>query len=72
MKLRIQFTNIPELLEIFPLDKWSRNHATRILGIHQIGYAFTPTTMSEYALRFATREDFDLAKRLLQEHEITD
>jgi hypothetical protein len=42
------------------------------MGIHQIGYDVVPTTMAAPAFRFRTREDFDLAKRLIQEHEITD
>lgn len=69
--MKIQFTNIPELLEIFALDKWSRDHMTRLLGNHQIGYDVVPTTMAAPAFRFRTRENFDHAKRLIQEHEIT-
>jgi len=69
--MKIQFTNIPELLEIFALDKWSRDHITRLMGMHQIGYDVVPTTMASPAFRFRTRENFDHAKRLIQEHEIT-
>ena len=72
MKLRIQFTNIPELREIFAIDKWSRDHILRLLGNQQIGFDVVQTTMEAPAFRFRTREDFDLAKRLIQEHEITD
>ena len=69
--MKIQFTNIPELREVFALDKWSRDHITSLMGIHQIGYDEVPTTMAAPAFRFRTREDFDLAKRLIQEHEVT-
>ncbi len=72
MKLRIQFTNIPELNEIFAIDKWSRDHINRLMGIHQIGYDVVQTTMAAPAFRFRTREDFDLAKLFIQEHVITD
>ncbi len=68
--MKIQFTNIPELFEIFPIDKWSRDHMTRLLGNHQIGYDVVHTTMDTPAFRFRTRENFNLAKRLIQEHEI--
>ena len=44
---------------------------TRLLGNHQIGYDVVPTTMAAPAFRFRTRENFDHAKRLIQEHEIT-
>ncbi len=69
--MKIQCTYNSELLEIFPTDKWSRNHSTRLLGIHQIGYAFIPTTMDTYSLRFNNRADYELARQLIQEHEIT-
>ena len=69
--MKIQFTNIPELREIFALDKWSRDHITNLMEINQIGYDVVPTTMAAPAFRFRTREDFDLAKRLIQEHEVT-
>lgn len=70
--MKIQCTYNSELLEIFPIDKWSRDHSTRLLGIHQIGYVFTPTTMTEYSLRFNNQADYELARQLIQEHEITD
>jgi hypothetical protein len=70
--MKIQFTNIPELREVFALDRWSRDHMVRLLGNRQIGYDIVQTTMAAPAFRFRTREDFDLAKRLIQEHEIKD
>jgi len=69
--MKIQFTNIPELREVFALDKWSRDHMVSLLDNRQIGYDIVPTTMAAPAFRFRTREDFDLAKRLIQEHEVT-
>lgn len=70
--MKIQCTYNSELLEIFPTDKWSRDHSTRLLGRYQIGYTFTPTTMTEYSLRFNNQSDYELARQLIQEHEITD
>ena len=71
MKMKIQFTNIPELREVFALDKWSRDHIDYLMEINQIDYDVVPTTMAAPAFRFRTREDFDRAKRLIQEHEVT-
>ena len=67
--VKIQFAHTPNLFEIFPLDKWSRDHTTRILGGHQIGYDITPTTMG-YSFRFRTKEDYELAKSLIQNAEV--
>jgi hypothetical protein len=34
--MKIQFTNKPELFEIFALDKWSRDHIVQLLNNTQI------------------------------------
>lgn len=64
MRKYLQFTNIPELLELFPLDKWSRQGLIKVLGKAGIGYAYTPTTMGEMSFRIHTKEEFDRALKL--------
>lgn len=66
---RIQFTNIPELNELWPLDPWSRKLIIELLRQNQIGYVYSPTTMGEPAFRLHTRDEFDRAKRIVQEYE---
>lgn len=68
--MKIQFTNIPELYEIFAVDKWSRDHITRLMGIHQIGYDVVPTTLSAPAFRFRNPEQFGQALELIQQAEV--
>jgi len=60
----LQFTNIPELLELFPLDPWSRRGLIEVLRRANIGYVYTPTTMGAMSFRLHSREDFDLAFKL--------
>jgi hypothetical protein len=72
MKKRIQFTNIPELKELWPLDPWSRKLIIELLRQNQLGYLYSPTTMGEPAFRLHTREEFDQAKRIVQAYEEED
>jgi len=64
VQLKIQFTQNPNQLEIWPLDKWSRDNLTRIMAENKMAYTFEPTTMGTVCLRFKTQKDFDSALQL--------
>lgn len=64
MRKYLQFTNIPELLELFPLDPWSRKGLIEVLRKAKIGYNYTPTTMGAMSFRLHSKEEFDLAFKL--------
>lgn len=68
VKIRPQYTINHPLLEIFPLDKWSRKKI--ILSLNKVGYAYTPTTMGECSLRFHNQEDFNLALSIVSKIEM--
>jgi hypothetical protein len=65
--MRIGITLCHDLLEIWPIDNWSRKKAIEILDHYKIGFQYVPTTMGTMAFRFNTKEDFKLALGLLSE-----
>lgn len=60
----MKFTTIPELFEIFPLDKQTQDIIVTIMGCKQIGYDALPTKMDTFALRFRSQDQFDIARNL--------
>lgn len=65
---RIQFTNIPELSELWPLDPWSRKLMIELFRQHGLGYVYSPTTMGEPSFRMHSREEFNQGKKILQDY----
>ena len=63
--MRIGYTLTEALLEIWPMDKWSREKILLILGNNQIGFDVVPTTMNTYSFRFRNKEDYYTAKQLI-------
>ncbi len=67
MIIRPQYTINPILLEIFPIDNWSRKKI--ILSLNKIGYDYVPTTMGECSLRFRSETDYQQALNIIKQLE---
>jgi len=68
--MRIGYTLNEAELEIWPIDDWSRKRIYLILGKHQIGYEYKPTTMGTVSLRFSNKDNYKQAISMI-EHEQT-
>ena len=57
----------PKLMEIWPVDEWSRKIVTTAITDAGINYNLNPTTMGHPALRFATSEDYEKALSIIKD-----
>ncbi len=72
MKVRPQYTITPILMEIWPLDKWSRKLILDCLEKNNIKINLVLTTMGEPAIKFKDNKDFERAYTLIKDLEIED
>lgn len=68
--MKIAFTNIPELLEIFPLDPWSRKHIIEILDNLNMEYGYASTSLGIPAIRLKDKDSFDKAKTTISNFDV--
>lgn len=65
MKVRPQYTINPIMMEIWPLDGWSRKIIIDALVENEIRYTFVFTTMGEPALKFLDSKDYESAYMII-------
>ncbi len=72
MKKRPQLTVNPLLMNIWPIDPWSRQVIREALEKNNIIAEDTPTTMGQPALKFKNEKDYEQALSIIKDIEIED
>lgn len=60
----------PSLMEIWPIDEWSRKIIIEAISSQGITYSLNQTTMGTPALKMNTTEDYEQALSIIKEIEI--
>lgn len=69
-KIRPQYTINPLMMEIWPLDKFSRTLIIKALYESNLTFDFNPTTMGEPAIKFTNNKHYEQAIKIIKDIEI--
>lgn len=70
MRVRPQYTITPLLMEVWPVDNWSRKLICECLEKNSIRFEYAYTTMGAPAIKFLSHKDYELAYNLIKDIEI--